>query len=149
MNAISHEKLKNKGHIITTAISATSQRPILLRYVFCFIILFLFWDNYAGLRELVYMQSDTCHTYICNSDYRYIHLGVCNICLIFLLWWSFGMPSEFLPSKNEAFKLVYTYNKNAIYMCLRSANLFVCKDTTFFQNTIKNNVIRNDIMPGE
>ena len=144
MNAISHEKLKNKGRIITTAISATSQRPILLRYVFCFIILFLFWDNYAGLRELVYMQSDTCHTYICNSDYRDIHLGVCNICLIFCygdpsVWYRnvFGMPSEFLPSKNEAFKLVYTYNKNAIYMCLRSASLFACKDTTFFQNTIK------------
>ena len=66
-----------------------------------------------------------------------------------ILRYDIGMPSEFLPSKNEAFKLVYTYNKNAIYMCLRSANLFVCKDTTFFQNTIKNNVIRNDIMPGE
>lgn len=61
------------------------------------------------------MHSDTCHTYICNSDYRDIHLGVCNICLIFfvmvILRYDIGMPSEFLPSKNEAFKLVYTYKK--------------------------------------
>lgn len=138
MKAIFHEKLNNKGHIITTAISATSQRSILLRYVFCFIILILiFFDNYAGLRDGVTCKVTLATRIICNSYYWDIHLGVCYFCLVFCC----GNPSGFQPSKNKTFKLACAYTKMQYTMCLLSPIFFVCKDITFFQNR-KNNVMK-------